>query len=152
MANIPKMIPACSVDGYKISPQNATVRTEMETGPARQRRLSASTPTQLSVKWILSRLEFKVFEAWFKHTIFDGTAWFLMPVDNGMGLTHTDCRFVGPYSVELASKGIYNVSANIEVRTMPVISKEELFAILASGKEVARRDGTAYRDGSFYRF
>ncbi|ARQ46670.1 hypothetical protein [Oxalobacter formigenes] len=126
MANIPKMIPACAVDGYKISPQNATVRTEMETGPARQRRLSASMPTQLSVKWIMQRLEFKVFEAWFKHTIFDGTAWFVMEVDNGMGMTETDCRFVGPYTVELAAKGIYNVSATLEVRDMSVMTSEEL--------------------------
>ena len=128
MANIPSIIPACAVDGYKISPQNATVRTEMETGPARQRRLSASMPTQLSVKWILTRFEMKIFEAWFRHIIFDGTAWFVMSVDNGLGLTETDCRFIGPYTVELAAKGIYNVSATLEVRDMPVMSKEELLA------------------------
>ena len=151
MAKIPSMIPACAVDGYKISPQNATVRTEMETGPARQRRLSASMPTQLSVKWILSRFEFKVFEAWFKHVIFDGTSWFVMPVDNGMGLTETDCRFIGAYSVELASKGIYNVSATLEVRTMPILTLEEINAVLEAGGDIARRDGTHQRDGTFYR-
>ena len=44
--NFPKTLPYPTVQGYAIKPGEAIVRTEMEAGPARQRRRYTQTPSR----------------------------------------------------------------------------------------------------------
>lgn len=61
----PKTLPYPTVQGYAIKPGEAIVRTEMEAGPARQRRRYTQTPSKISVRWIMKREQFSLFEAWY---------------------------------------------------------------------------------------
>ena len=127
MASIPNIIPPYIKEGNQIDRRSAVLRTDMEIGPARQRRLSASMPVQIAVKWLLNAHQMRVFEAWHHHTLFDGTAWFSMPVFNGQGKNDCDCRFVGgEYTAEGYGHGLWMIAATLEVRNMPVMTPEEL--------------------------
>lgn len=153
MSRIPSVIPPYIKESNQINRQGAVLRTDMETGSARQRRLSANVPVQITVKWLLNSRQMRIFEAWHHHILYDGTAWFTMPIVNGEGANDCDCRFVsGAYTTEGYGNGIWVIAATLEVRSMPVMSEEDLLANLEAGGDIARRDGTRRRDGSFRRF
>ena len=52
--------------GLPVSP---LIRTEMQTGRARQRRHFTATPTMASVRWRLNDSEAMLFEAWFRDVL-----------------------------------------------------------------------------------
>lgn len=67
IVKFPKKLPYPTVEGYTIRPGEAIVRTEMEAGPARQRRRYTQTPSKIAVKWIMNPEQFCLFEAWYKY-------------------------------------------------------------------------------------
>lgn len=113
-------------DSYAITPQSGFLRTDMEVGPARQRRIATSVPSHIDIRFLLDQNELGVLEAWYKHTLSEGVSWFLMPVENGMGRTDVECRFIEPYQVTLASYKSFSVSCTLEARELPVMSEAEL--------------------------
>ena len=71
----PNTLPLPSVEGYGLTPQEAVLRTDMESGPARQRRRFRQTPTRITVRWLFSEFEFALFEAWYKYHADEGGQW-----------------------------------------------------------------------------
>ena len=118
------------MSGYGIQPGKAILRTEMESGTARQRRLSNSVPTRVPGRWTLNQAGFKAFEAWFRHTLKDGTAWYSQQLVNGSGSVTVDARFPEPYRAEMVSAGVWQITAELEVRNFPVMSEAELESYL----------------------
>ena len=119
-------------DSYGMKPVKGFMRTEMEVGPARQRRIASAMPTELTFKLLLlSRRELAVLETWYKLTLQNGAAWFRMPVDCGTGYVETDVRFTEPYEVSAVAYETYEVSCQAECREMPVMDVEELGGDLA---------------------
>ena len=57
----PETLPLPTVEGYGIQPGDAILRTEMEAGPARQRRRFTQVPSRVSVRWIMRRDQFALF-------------------------------------------------------------------------------------------
>ncbi len=53
----PKRLPYPTVEGYSIRPDEAIIRTDMEAGPARQRRRYTQTPTKGELLDMISNLE-----------------------------------------------------------------------------------------------
>lgn len=118
-------------DSYSVSPVKGFMRTEMEVGPARQRRIASAMPTNVTFKLLLlSRMELAVLETWYKRVLSNGAAWFKMPVDCGSGYVDTDCRFTDTYTVSAAAFETYEVSCQVECRELPVMSVEDMEAYL----------------------
>lgn len=118
-------------DSYSVSPVKGFMRTEMEVGPARQRRIASAMPTDLTFNlMLLSRNELAVFETWYKFVLNNGAAWFRMPVDCGSGMVETDVRFTDTYSVSPQGSGVWEVQCKAECREMPVMSVAEMEAYL----------------------
>ena len=118
-------------ESYTLSPVKGFMRTEMEVGPARQRRIASAMPTDLTFSLLLlSRTELAVFETWYKHVLYNGTAWFVMPVDCGSGLVDTDVRFTDTYQVTPKGKNVWEVSCKAECREMPVKTVAQMEAYL----------------------
>lgn len=114
-------------DSYSVSPVKGFLRTDMEVGLARQRRIASVMPTNLSFKMLLiNRKELAVLETWYKLVLSNGTGWFKMFVDCGSGFVETDCRFTDAYSISVTALGVYEVSCQVECRELPVMSVEEL--------------------------
>jgi len=49
----PATLPLPTVEGYGIRPGEAILRTEMEAGPARQRKRFTQVPTRIAVRWLM---------------------------------------------------------------------------------------------------
>ena len=82
-ARWPDRLPLPTLEGYGISPGEAVLRTEMEAGPARQRRRFTDVPSRIAVRWVLRPDQFALFEAWYRWVAAEGGAWFEMDLLGG---------------------------------------------------------------------
>jgi hypothetical protein len=119
------------VSGYAIKPANALARTEMEAGPARQRRRFTQVPRVVPVQFELTLDELATFEAWFDQQIHSGADWFDTTLINGQGLATMRARIKGdedpPYDATPQGNGqVWMVKAVFEVEGMPQLTPAQL--------------------------
>ena len=76
----PPHLPYPTVENYSIKPGEAIIRTDMEAGPARQRRRYTQTPSKISVRWLMNPDQFCIFEAWYKYHAKEGGEWFYIKI------------------------------------------------------------------------
>lgn len=136
----PATLPRPTFDGYRLKRQDPIARTEMESGPARQRRRYSQVPTRIPVRWRFTAWEFALFEAWTQWDAKDGAEWFAIDLLGGIGMASHDARFFGqggqPYDAQPLRGGrgggvTWIVTATLEVRDHPVLSASALDILLA---------------------
>lgn len=66
MRHWPDTLPNPLGPGYEMTPADPFLRTDMEVGPARQRRLTSARMDRVQAVWQFSPLEFTAFRAWFE--------------------------------------------------------------------------------------
>lgn len=110
-------------DGYAFQAISPLKRTELTTGRARQRRAYTSTPTQANVTWFMETdVQAQLFEAWYRETITDGAAWFLMKLQTPLGVDLYKCRFTDIYAGPTLVAPIYwQFTATLELWKRPVL-------------------------------
>ena len=128
MAYWPTQLPKPSLDGYGLAPQACVARTDMDAGPARQRRRFTQAPTEITQSFRMTAAQFALFEAWFEHRAKSGAEWFDAPMENGLGVTTVECRFVEPWTSRPLGGDLHDVSCKWETRNRPVMSDAELTA------------------------
>lgn len=130
----PARLPLPTTDGYALEPESATARTDMEAGPARQRRRYTGTPTRIPVRWRMSAVDFATFEAWFRLKLADGSDWFSVSLLGGVGIVAHDARFVAqsgmPYRAVPTRGGAWIVTSVLEVRQRPMLDEGALDILL----------------------
>lgn len=131
----PEMLPSPRVNNYSFTQEDNTVRSAMETGASRVRRRFTHPITKVNLQWIMGQDQFAYFESWFKYKLQSGAVWFRVEIFNGCGLNSVDARFLKPYSVKLISHQHWEVSGNLEIREVAVISEEVLDLTLSMGLE-----------------
>ena len=123
----PDILPKPTFDGYGLEPMDAVLRTEMEAGPARQRRRFTHVPTRIAVRWRFSANQMAIFESWFVHKAEAGAVWFEMELLSGQGLVVHEARFFGsgsnPYKAIPYRSGHWLVTSSLEVRERPIMSE-----------------------------
>ncbi|WP_173975895.1 hypothetical protein [Magnetospirillum sp. LM-5] len=131
----PARLPLPTFDGYALEPQDATSRTDMEAGPARQRRRFTGTPTRIPVRWRFRDVDFATFEAWFRLKLADGADWFAISLLGGIGIAAHEARFVGqgnaPYKAVPGRGGVWIVTSVLEIRERPMLDEGALDILLA---------------------
>jgi hypothetical protein len=131
----PARLPLPTYDGYALEPESATARTDMEAGPARQRRRFTGTPTRIPVRWRMSQIEFATFEAWFRLKLADGAEWFAVDLLSGIGIAGHEARFPGqsgnPYRAVPGRGGTWIVTSVLEVRKPPLLDEGALDILLS---------------------
>lgn len=125
-------LPYPTIEGYTIKPDEAIVRTEMEAGPARQRRRYTQTPSKITVKWIMNREQFSLFEAWYKYYAKEGAEWFLISLLGGLGLLEQEARFTKQFEASLSNGYLWSISSELEIRDRPTLSEGALAILLDS--------------------
>lgn len=123
----PEELPAALRDGYGLNHVQPFARTGMATGRARQRRTFTSVPSMVSVSWLFTAPEARLFESWFRYAIEDGTAWFIAkiktPLESGNQLGEYRCRFTEMYSgPELAGPCHWRFRAELETWERPTLA------------------------------
>jgi hypothetical protein len=130
MIRFPATLPMPLAEPYAVKPADGVVRTDMEQGPARQRREFTQVPTKIPVKWRFTDAEYAVFDAWYQWKGKAGAEWFIIPLRSGLGVVDHVARFTKQYEAPL-QKGIYwLVSMELETRDRPVLTEAELDILL----------------------
>lgn len=119
MAAWPTTLPGVQGPGYVIKPADTTVRTDMEAGAARSRRLSSARNDKIPVAWIMTDGQLAIFRTWFDDPAQanGGAAWFTTRLSIGTGgVVVVDARFVGPWQSANQGGMVWVVSAELEIR------------------------------------
>lgn len=128
----PATLPLPSVEGYGVSPQEAVLRTEMESGPARQRRRFRQTPTRINVRWLFGEYQFALFEAWYKFHADEGGQWFEITLLGGLGLLPHEARFTRQFEARLLPARRWEVKGELEIRERPTLDEGAIGLLLES--------------------
>lgn len=121
----PSTLPKPLAASYALEPESRMARTDMEAGPARQRRRFTSGPTRVPVEWSFSQQQMAIFEAWWRYQVRDGADWFDVKMLNGKGVSTVEARFVEPYRARRALPR-WVVSGVLELRSLPTLTEAEL--------------------------
>lgn len=119
MATYPTTLPKPIARGFQIQTGAMTIRTDMEVGAARVRRVTAARNDKLSVTMIFTDSQMAAFRAWFEDaTQADGGAsWFNISLPTGDGgVTAIEARFVDTYRATSNGGLVWQVSGDWEVR------------------------------------
>lgn len=127
----PETLPLPTVEGYGIQPGDAILRTEMEAGPARQRRRFTHVPSRVSVRWIMRRDQFALFEAWYRWQAKEGGAWFEIELLGGLGLLTQEARFTRQFQAQLLGGTLWEIRSELEIRERPVLDEGLLNLLLS---------------------
>jgi hypothetical protein len=128
----PSTLPLPTIEGYGVHPGEAILRTDMEAGPARQRRRFTQVPSRISVRWILRRDQFALFEAWYRWHAKEGGAWFDIDLLGGVGVTVHEARFTRQFEARIRSGVLWEITSELEIRERPVLSEDGLAIALDS--------------------
>lgn len=131
--NFPSLLPLPQLATHRYDHPNTILRTEMDSGYARQRQRFQNPPTPMKASWKLNSDQLAVFEGWLMHLVAGGTAWFTMKVKTPLGLLDHQVRFVKPPTgVRPLSGNLWEISADVEIKDRAVLDAE-MSAILADG-------------------
>jgi hypothetical protein len=109
-------------EGYGFSPVSPLMRTNMESGRAKQRRRYQSTPTQVPVTWrFRDEGQCQLFESWYKYIISDGTSWFNSKLKTPEGIKQYKCRFMDIYTGPLLDGLDWVYTAELELWERPTM-------------------------------
>lgn len=114
----PTDFPAPLLTGYEIEAGDNVVRTDMETGPARVRRRSTSTPDNYALAFQLTEAQMNVFRAFWGGEWQHGAAWVAIPLRDGFSsaLTPRECRPTQKWKAALVKPQVWRVQIPVEVR------------------------------------
>lgn len=119
MADIdyPTELPPPLRSGYGLQHASPMLRTQLQSGRARQRRTYTSVPTMAAVSWLLSDGEARLFETFFRYGLSDGTEWFNARLVTPTGLRDYECRFADMYSgPDLVGVRHWKITAQLEIK------------------------------------
>lgn len=136
----PATLPLPSVEGYGVNPGEAILRTEMEAGPARQRRRFTQVPSRITVRWLFRREQFALFEAWYRWQAKEGAEWFAIDLLGGLGLVAHEARFTRQFESRLKNALLWEVTSELEIRERPVLTEDALAIALDSDLALLFRD------------
>lgn len=121
--DFPSSLPTPLRSGYGLQHVSPMMRSELQSGRARQRRRYTSVPSMASVSWLLSDNQAMAFESWFRDAITDGADWFNCRLSTPIGLRDYECRFADMYDgPELVGPGLWRITASLELRERPLIA------------------------------
>jgi hypothetical protein len=120
------LLPLPLKDSYTIKPKSGVIKSQMESGFAKHRRITTASPTLITLKWSFTYSEFATFQAWVMYDAKNGAEWFDITLLAGLGMVIHKARFTdseGVYTASLnTSTNKWDVSANVEVQYQPVLS------------------------------
>ena len=128
----PTTLPLPTIEGYGVHPGEAILRTEMEAGPARQRRRFTQVPSRISVRWLFRRQQFALFEAWYRWHAKEGGEWFEIDLLGGLGLVAHEARFTRQFEARVRGGVLWEVTSELEIRERPTLDEDALGIFLDS--------------------
>lgn len=123
--NFPEGLPGPLREGHSLSPVQTFLRTQLQSGRARQRRNFSDVPTMGTWDFIFTSNEAAAFEAWFRDAINDGVDWFNINRLTPIGNASLVCRFAAMYTgPTLYGRDRWRYSCPIETYERPIMPPE----------------------------
>ena len=107
----------------------------MEAGLARQRRRFTDVPSSIGVRWLFTRNQFAIFEAWFKLYAKEGAEFFDIDLLGGIGITTHTARFNRQFDAKLFNGLFWEVTSELEIRERPTLDAEAIEVLLENSPE-----------------
>jgi hypothetical protein len=112
---------APEVSGYNLTPMGQTIRSDMEVGTARVRRISVARNDQVAIVCRFTLAQLATFRDWFGNQatgLNGGTNWFtgLELAIDGTSSSAWECRFISEPKFAALTPLIYTMSGTLEVR------------------------------------
>ena len=121
MIEYPVELPFPTREGFALESTNQIVRTEMQSGRARQRVRFTSVPSFVSLRWIFTTPQAQLFDAWASDVARAG--WFTLKLRSPIGLTEHQARFIeSPQGPALFGLDRWSYTARVELRDKPKIA------------------------------
>ena len=113
----PDVLPLPLLGSSTFNKQSNILRTEMNSGRARQRRRFLKTPSYMAAKWQLSSLNAALFEGFYEYDLKDSD-WFLLKIPTPSGLVEREVRFVSSplENYRPIGSGKWQYEAKIEIK------------------------------------
>lgn len=116
----PEGLPCPLRESYGFTPVNNIRRTPMDSGRARQRIEFRNVPTMVSLRWIMTNIQARLFEAWAAQVV--GAGWFEIELLTPLGFDTQEVRFTEtPIGGELTGKFLWRYNVTCEVRNRPLL-------------------------------
>ena len=136
LIDYPSSLPLPLIRGYSYSDSSHFIRTEMETGLARQRKRFTSTPTFFNIQFIYEQGAMSHFESWYANELNYGIELFNLQLAIGAGpAIASEVRITSPPSIN-SNNQHYNVTISIETVTKlidPLLTDDQIEYINAQG-------------------
>ena len=119
MSAWPSLLGNPQFSGYDLESTDPTVRTDMDSGPARVRRRFTSSPDNVSLRFVFNETQMATFRSFWETGFLNGAAWVSMPIKTGVsaGLMPKECRpLTGSFKASPASRTQWVVEFMVEVR------------------------------------
>lgn len=116
----PSTLPPPLLAGYSLETGDNTIRTDMDTGPARVRRRSTAAPDTVGFSVLLNAEQMVIFRAFWDTDWQSGAAWVRFQLKTGRtsGSTLLECRPVpAKWKAQPISDVHWHVSLTVEVRS-----------------------------------
>lgn len=121
MNDYPTGLPLARQSGRELQTVDPTLRSELESGRARQRQRYDDVPDTAAVNWLFNAEQCRLFKLWHRVTLTNGALWFDMPILTDLGLTTQRMRFVGMYqgpSIVDTTHWVITATLELEQRAM----------------------------------
>jgi len=118
MATFPSTLPGNLSASHGFTNKDQTVRSDMDLGPARVRRISTARNDSVPVSWIFSDAQMQIFRDWFDLSTGanGGAGWFNITLNVGYGDATQEARFKsGEYKASRVGKS-WSVASEVEIR------------------------------------
>lgn len=113
MIAFPNSMPGVLLAAFSATEQSHVRSNEVSSGPPLFELMTADTPLSVSVAWSLSRIQFQIFEAWFKYVCKFGSLSFGLKLPVGSGTIEHECWFAtGTYQHSFSGKRV-SVTTNL---------------------------------------
>ena len=118
MASWPTTLPSPKLSGYKLTPLDQVIRTDMEGGNTRTRRRTTARVDKFAVAFDFNETQMAAFRAWYElDTGADGgNAWFTIAIPTGYGGVSSVSAKMTLAGADFIGRGAWIVSGQFEVR------------------------------------
>lgn len=118
----PEELPHPQISSHQLNPISPFRRTNMDSGRARSRRWFSSVPTIGEFVWIMTDVQARYFELWFKSALNDGVEWFNVPRKTPLGQSILVARFASMYvGPTLWGRDRWQYTAQLEIWERPTM-------------------------------
>ena len=126
MIKYPSLLPLPLLSSTSFKQQSNILRTEMNSGRARQRRRFLSVPTTMAATFQISKSNAIILESFYENELKENE-WFLMKIPTPLGLTEHEVRFINSpmenYKPLGAKRWSYQANIEVKKRTLPTVEQ-----------------------------